>query len=165
MAHPTARPTPSGEADGRHGARRARRPDEVSAGGVLVRPAPGGGWEVALIRVGDRWSLPKGLVEAGESPEMTALREVAEECGVDPSWLRLGEALPSSDYAFRRDGRLIFKHVHHFLIEAPAGTPLVPQASEIDAAGWMTFDEALGRAGYRDTQAALRRARDLSEAR
>jgi 8-oxo-dGTP pyrophosphatase MutT (NUDIX family) len=159
MPHPRARPTRSA------GPAPPRRPNEVSAGGVLVRPAAGGGREVALVRVGQRWSLPKGLVEAGETPEMAALREVAEECGVDPSRLRLGAALPPSDYVYRREGRLIFKHVDHFLIQAPAGTPLVPQAAEVDAAEWMTFDEALERASYRDTAAALRRARDLSEGR
>ncbi len=53
----------------------------MSAGGVLVRPA-GGGWEVALVRAGAHWSLPKGLVEAGETAADAALREVAEECGL-----------------------------------------------------------------------------------
>ncbi len=155
MPQPSSRPARPG---------RRRRPDEVSAGGVLVRPAPGGTWEVALIRMGERWSLPKGLVEAGESAEMAALREVAEECGVEPSSLRLRDALPPSDYVYRRDGRLIFKHVDHFLIEAPQGTPLVAQAAEIDAARWMSFDEALRQASYRDTAAALSRARELTAA-
>jgi len=143
---------------------RSRRPSEVSAGGVVVRPFGTGGragWEVALIRVGDRWSLPKGLVEAGENPATAALREVAEECGIPLAALTLRDPLPGSDYVYRRDSRLVFKHVDHFLIEVPAATPLRHQADEVDEAEWMSFEAALSRASFADTAAALRRAREL----
>src|SRR3989338_4049622 len=68
---------------------------EVSAGGVLVRPAPGG-HEVCLIlrhRHGEAvWGLPKGHLEPSEDPLDTARREVAEETGwVGDVVQRLGE--------------------------------------------------------------------------
>ena len=138
----------------------ARRPNEVSAGGVLVRPGPAG-WEVALVRAGRWWGVPKGRVEAGETAEAAALREIAEETGIELGALRRRAGLPGSDYVYRRDGRLIFKHVDHFLVEAPAGTELRPQAGEIDEAEWLAFDAALARVSFKDTLAALRRARDL----
>ncbi|HYA00470.1 MAG TPA: NUDIX domain-containing protein [Candidatus Binatia bacterium] len=139
---------------------RPRRPSEVSAGGVLVRLSDRG-WEVAMIRAGRYWSLPKGLVEPGETPAAAAVREVAEECGVPVEGLRLGQPLPGSDYVYRRQGRLIFKHVDHFLVEAPPETVLSPQASEIEEAEWMSFDAALARSSFRDTAAALERAREI----
>lgn len=50
-----------------------RTETQVSAGGIVYRPNADGG-EVALISVGDppRWQLPKGLVDAGETPEIAA---------------------------------------------------------------------------------------------
>ena len=58
---------------------------EFSAGGVLVRHDGGPPW-LAAIRPGGKpegvWALPKGLIDAGESAEQTALREVDEETGL-----------------------------------------------------------------------------------
>ena len=135
-----------------------RRFDEVSAGAVVVRRG-GGGWQVCLIRVGDAWSLPKGNLEAGESPENAALREVAEETGLPRERLDLRGPLPSAEYAYRRrDGHLVFKRVHHFLVELAGDAPLVPQAGEVDAVEWVALAEAATRVSYRDLRAALTEA-------
>jgi 8-oxo-dGTP pyrophosphatase MutT (NUDIX family) len=142
---------------------RPRRFDEVSAGGVVVRPGPSG-WEVCLIRVRDSWSLPKGIVEAGESPEQAALREISEEVGIPLDGLRLRAPLPASEYAYRHEGRLILKRVHHFLVEVPAGTEAVPQAGEVDDVAWVPIAEAPGRVTYRDLRPALTEAARLLDA-
>jgi len=113
-----------------------------------------------MVRAGRYWGFPKGHVEAGESAEQAALREISEECGVPLGSLSLNARLPSSEYAYRRAGRLIFKLVHHFLVIAPAGSKLTPQAAEIDEAGWLTFDQASARASFADTRIALAAARD-----
>lgn len=139
---------------------KARRAKEISAGGVLVRRAATG-WEVAMVRAGRNWGLPKGVVEPGESAVEAALREIAEETGVDPGHLRLLEQLPGSDYVYRRDRRLVFKHVDHFLVEAPADAALVPQAGEIDEAEWLGIEAAIARSSFKDTVTALRRAQVL----
>lgn len=135
-----------------------RRPNEVSAGGVVVRAAAGG-WEVCLIRVDRAWSVPKGNVDRGESPEQAAVREVSEETGLPLERLRVLAPLPPSEYVYRRAGRLVFKLVHHFLIEAPADAPLRPQEFEVDEAAWFPLEEAAGRVAYRDLVAALEEAR------
>jgi 8-oxo-dGTP pyrophosphatase MutT (NUDIX family) len=137
-----------------------RRFDEVSSGGVVVRPGPGG-WEVCLIGVHGSWSLPKGLVEPGESAEETALREISEEVGIPGERLRIRAPLPPSEYTYRREGRLIRKRVDHFLVEVPAGTDAVPQAEEVDEVAWVPLDEAPRRVTYRDLQAALAEAARL----
>lgn len=53
----------------------------MSCGAVILRDTPAG-FRVLLLRVFRHWDFPKGLMEAGETPKQTALREVAEESGI-----------------------------------------------------------------------------------
>jgi len=137
------------------------QPNEVSAGGAVVRRGPAG-YEVCLISDGRYWGLPKGNVERGEEPVQTAMREIAEETGISAP-LVLIDTLPAAEYVYRREGRLIFKRVHHFLFEAPAGSELHPDPAEIAAAEWVSFDEAVARSRFRDTKEALAAARRILE--
>ncbi|MBV9101146.1 MAG: NUDIX domain-containing protein [Candidatus Dormibacteraeota bacterium] len=130
------------------------RANEISAGGVLARPAQDG-YEVCLVNDGRYWGLPKGNVERGEKPVDAALREMSEETGVPRGDLRVVGALPGSEYVYRRAGRLIFKRVDHFLVMAPANAELHPDPVEISEAAWLTVDEAMARASFRDTRTAL----------
>jgi len=131
------------------------RPNEVSAGGVVVRPGERGGFEVCLVNDGRYWGLPKGIVERGEEPVDAGLREIAEETGLARDSLEVIGPLPASEYVYRRAQRLIFKRVHCFLVRAPAGAPLTPQAGEIAEAAWLSLEQARARASFRDTVAAL----------
>ena len=139
---------------------RDRRPNEISAGGVLAR-RKSTGWEVCLVRAKRYWGLPKGHVERGESAQDAALREIAEECGIDPQVLEVVALLPSSDYVYRRAGRLMFKRVEHFLVTAPAGTEAVPQPGEIDELLWLDVDGAIDLASFDDTRVALQAAVEI----
>ena len=106
--------------------RRLRRVDETSAGGLVVADDGVTGPRAALIGRTDRrgrllWSLPKGHIEEGETPEDTAVREVAEETGI------IGEVvapLGIIDFWFVADGRRVHKTVHHFLLRAIGRRPL-----------------------------------------
>jgi 8-oxo-dGTP pyrophosphatase MutT (NUDIX family) len=102
-------------------------------------------------------------VEPGESPEQTALREIAEETGLPIESLTVLGELPPSEYVYRRrdSGRLIFKRVHHYLVGVPADAELHPDPAEIAEAEWLSFDEATQRVSFRNTHAALREARRL----
>lgn len=143
-------------------ARRPFHPNEVSAGGVVVRPADDEP-EVCLINDGRYWGLPKGNVERGETPAEAALREISEETGLDHAGLAIVAELSASDYVYRRrdSGRLIFKRVHQYLVSAPRGAVLHPQASEIADAAWLSVDDAVQRASFDDTKHALQEARKL----
>jgi 8-oxo-dGTP pyrophosphatase MutT (NUDIX family) len=93
---------------------------EFSAGGVLVR-AIRGRPHVAAIRPGGRdrvWALPKGHIDAGETPAETAVREVREETGVEG---RLLEKLGDVRYVYTWQGERIFKVVSFFLLQAGRG--------------------------------------------
>src|SRR5215210_3336173 len=96
-------------------------PAEISSGGVLVRRLKGE-WAFAAIRPAGKpegtWALPKGLVDRGEAPEATALREVEEETGVRGRSLgKLGDV----KYVYTWKGERIFKIVSFFLVQATGG--------------------------------------------
>ena len=114
----------------------------TSAGGVVHRTGPLGR-EVVVgsrrrERVGVSWSLPKGTPIEGESIEETALREVAEETGLE---VVITDPLESIGYSFVRDGVRISKTVHYFLME-PTGGDLSAHDHEFEEVRWVTFAQA-----------------------
>jgi ADP-ribose pyrophosphatase YjhB (NUDIX family) len=114
--------------------------------------------EVCLINpVGRRvWGLPKGGVEAGETPAQTALREIAEETGM--SGVVEGD-LGSIDYWFyaRDRGGRIHKTVHYFLVRATGGSTDAHD-HEVREARWVEVGEALGLMTYPNEREMVRKA-------
>jgi 8-oxo-dGTP pyrophosphatase MutT (NUDIX family) len=94
---------------------------EFSAGGVLVRRLRGR-WMMAAIRPAGKkegvWALPKGLIDQGEQPEATALREVAEETGAHG---RSAGKLGDVKYVYTWAGERIFKVVSFYLVRYSGG--------------------------------------------
>jgi 8-oxo-dGTP pyrophosphatase MutT (NUDIX family) len=124
---------------------------EFSAGGVVLRRVRGE-WRLAAIRPGgkdDVWALPKGLVGPGESPADTALREVAEETGVEG---RLVEKLGDVRYVYTWSGERVFKVVSFFLVRYVRGRlGDIPDhfRHEVAEARWLPLDEAPKLLSYR----------------
>jgi ADP-ribose pyrophosphatase YjhB (NUDIX family) len=135
-----------------HGLRARRLPkvEETSAGGVVLDLAADPP-AVALIARHDRrsrllWSLPKGHVEPGETPEIAALREVQEETGLVG---RIIAPLGVIDFWFVVEDKRIHKTVHHFVIEAIGGE-LSDEDIEVEAVEWIPFDQVVRRLAYGD---------------
>ncbi len=147
------------------GEKRRNRPRkarvETSAGGVVFRRTEVG-FHVLLIRDPyANWGLPKGHLEAEETEQEAAIREVTEETGLTE--LEVVERLPTIDWYFRDRGRLIHKFCHFFLLEAGAGEP-VPQADEgITDCAWLDLPAALQRVGYANAREVIRAAGRLLE--
>jgi 8-oxo-dGTP pyrophosphatase MutT (NUDIX family) len=123
---------------------------EFSAGGVLVRRLQGR-WMVAAIRPGGRpeglWALPKGGIDPGESAEATALREVAEETGVQGRSLgKLGDVKYVYTWPPKpAEGERIFKVVSFFLVRYTGGRlGDVPEAfrHEVAEVRWLPLEDA-----------------------
>ena len=132
---------------------------------MVVRRAEEG-WEACLIRVGKAWSVPKGNIDKGETPAQAALREISEETGLPLDRLELRGELPPSHYMYRRrDGRLVSKMVHHYLVEAPGDVPLRPDQREVDEAEWVPLEVAAKRVSYRDLKGAFAEALTSLETR
>ena len=131
---------------------------QVSSGGVLVRDL-GHGAEVLLAsrrtRRGDLvWGLPKGLVEEGEAPEETAVREVQEETGYRG---RVRQPLDDVSYWFVWEGTRIRKTVHFFLMEDTGDEPGSRDA-EMEEVAWFPVEEAADVAGFDSEKAVIRQA-------
>lgn len=139
---------------------RSRR-TAYSAGGVIYR-SHSAAVEVALIATkgGGRWGLPKGHVRRGEIAEAAALREIAEETGLQGNVER---HLATIEYWFRAGPTRIHKYVDFFLVRYTSGA-LVPQQAEVDDVRWFPLDEALRLASFERERDVLEQVMRLAEA-
>jgi 8-oxo-dGTP pyrophosphatase MutT (NUDIX family) len=150
---------------------------EISAGGVLVRRTAEG-WMMAAIEPqkedsGPRdvktasqkvlLALPKGLVDPGERPEQTAIREVREETGVTGSLIgKLGDI----KYTYVRswgDRQRVFKIVSFYLLRYEAGRiDEIADAMRIEVkrAIWVPLMEGERKLAYRGERDMVRRAQE-----
>lgn len=112
-----------------------------AAGGVLWRRADAG-IEVLLVHRPryDDWSFPKGKCEPGESFLDTALREVAEETGLQAV---VGRPLPEITY-IDRNGRP--KVVRYWTMSVGSGG--FEPNDEVDQIAWLTVADARARLSY-----------------
>ncbi|MCO5970187.1 NUDIX domain-containing protein [Actinoallomurus soli] len=137
-----------------------RHREETSAGGLVVDTA--GTPRAALIARYDRdgrllWSLPKGHLEADETIEEAAVREVEEETGIRG---RILAPLGSVDYWFSADRRRVHKTVHHHLLIAVGGV-LSDGDAEVAEVAWVPLDEVRDRLAYADERALVAKVPEL----
>ena len=140
---------------------RLTRVEETSAGGLVVRVIDGQA-DAALIGRIDRrkrlvWSMPKGHLEAGETAEQAAEREVAEETGI---LAHVVAPLGVIDFWFVAEGRRIHKTVHHFVLKATGGE-LSDEDVEVEEVDWVPLQELPTRLGYADERRLLSRIPEL----
>ncbi len=138
-----------------------RPQEEISAGGVVIRPARSG-HEVLIADQRD-WNsgrstvrLPKGHLEPGETLAEAALREVKEEVGVEA---RILQPLSPVRYVFwhRRERRHVPKVVHYFLMSHVAGDPR-PVDGEMERVRWCSFERALVELSFESERGVVRDA-------
>ncbi|HUC87973.1 MAG TPA: NUDIX domain-containing protein [Candidatus Binatia bacterium] len=122
---------------------------EVTAGGVVFRRNEKGAVEVLLIQdAKNRWTIPKGHVEAGEEHGATAEREITEETG-----LRDVEAicwLGDVAFRYRRAQTLVLMKMHIWLVEAQGDTNKLFPEEWLNNIKWFPAYEAVDKIEYED---------------
>lgn len=137
----------------------AKRVDEVSAGGLVIDTTGKLGLLIGRRDQKDStgkkilWSLPKGHIEEGETPEQAALREVAEETGIQSE---IEKSLGVIDFWFMAGGKRIHKTVHHYLFRESGGL-LAAQESEVDEVAWFPLNEIIEKLAYPDEKKLIAR--------
>ena len=129
-----------------------------SAGGLVVRAG-----QILLISTqsGRRWQLPKGHIEAGETPEEAAVREVREETGVTG---RLLAPLSEVEYWFVEKGaRRVHTRVDYFLLDYVSGSAADFDAGEVSGAEWFSWDEGIARLSFDNERRVVLQAREIVE--
>jgi 8-oxo-dGTP pyrophosphatase MutT (NUDIX family) len=153
---------------------------EISAGGVVLREIAGT-WHVALIeppkespvtaksprkRATAVLALPKGLLDTGEAPQATAVREVREETGIVAELII---KLTDIKYVYIRnwgDGERVFKIVSFYLLSYASGEidDVTPEMRiEVKRALWVPLAEASRQLMYSNERKVLRLAQDYVE--
>ena len=97
----------------------------IEAAGGLVKNKEG---KFLFIFRNGKWDLPKGKAEYDETPEMTPLREVEEECGLNN--LKIEKVLTKTFHTYKEKGKLILKKTHWYLMTIDEDQKLIPQTEE-----------------------------------
>jgi 8-oxo-dGTP pyrophosphatase MutT (NUDIX family) len=136
--------------------------EQVSAGGVVFR-GDKGSVEVVIVAVGgqNRWQLPKGLVDAGENPEIAAVREAREEGGVSSEVVQLIETIEYWYAGLDNGIRVRFhKRVHFYLLRYISGETK-DHDWEVNEARWVPIDDATSQLAFDNERRVMQQARDL----
>lgn len=105
----------------------------IEAAGGVVKNEEG---QILFIYRLDKWDLPKGKIDEGETKEVAAVREVEEECGI--SGLGIVRELEPTYHTYEMKGRKILKRTYWFEMKTSDNSPLVAQAEEnIETAVWV----------------------------
>ena len=148
---------------------------EVSAGGVVLRRMAGS-WHIAVIEPrrdpatssarkvkssSPLLALPKGLVDPGEKPAQTAVREVCEETGIMATLIT---KLTDIKYFYVRswgDKQRVFKIVSFYLLKYDSGKidDISPDMRiEVQRASWLPLEEAPDKLSYKSERDVARKA-------
>lgn len=122
---------------------------EPTAGGIVFRRGESGDVEILLIQdAKDRWTIPKGHIEEGETAQETALREIAEEAGI-----KLSEAicwLGKIHFRYRRINTLVLMTQQVYLVRALGDTNDIQKEEWMNGIKWFKFHDALDVIEYED---------------
>jgi 8-oxo-dGTP pyrophosphatase MutT (NUDIX family) len=154
---------------------------EISSGGVVLRQMAGA-WQIAAIEPrrdplpakaaakkkshSALLALPKGLVDPGEKPEQTAIREVREETGISAAMIA---KLTDIKYFYVRswgDKQRVFKIVSFYLLRYESGRidDIKPAMRvEVERALWLPLAEAPAKLSYRSERDVVKRAQEYLE--
>ena len=121
---------------------------EPTAGGIVFRHGEKG-VEILLIQdAKDRWTIPKGHIEEGETAKQTARREIGEEAGL--SQVDILGWLGKIHFRYRRIDKLVLMTTQIYLVRAKGDTNDIQKEEWMNGIKWFTFQDALDAIEYED---------------
>jgi 8-oxo-dGTP pyrophosphatase MutT (NUDIX family) len=122
---------------------------EPTAGGIVFRRNDKSEVEILLIQdAKDRWTIPKGHIEEGETAQETALREIGEEAGIKEAeaicWLG------KIHFRYRRVSTLVLMTTQIYLVKALGDTDDIKKEEWMNGIKWFKFHDALEAIEYED---------------
>lgn len=123
---------------------------EPTAGGIVYRRnAKTKTIEILLIQdAKDRWTIPKGHIEEGESSKQTAEREIGEETGLQE--MKVLNWLGKINFRYRRQQSLVLMTTEIFLVKALGDTDALQPEDWMNGIKWFSANEALDKIEYED---------------
>jgi ADP-ribose pyrophosphatase YjhB (NUDIX family) len=123
---------------------------EPTAGGIVFRRnEKTSDIEILLIQdAKNRWTIPKGHIEEGESAKQTAEREIREETGLQE--MRVLNWLGKINFQYRRQASLVLMTTEIYLVKALGKTDELQPEEWMNGIRWLPSKEALDKIEYED---------------
>lgn len=131
---------------------------EPTSGGIVFRHGKDGEIEILLIQdAKDRWTIPKGHIEEGETASQTARREIGEEAGLHDvdmlGWLG------KIHFRYRRIDRLVLMTTQIYLVRVRTDGNEIQKEEWMNGIKWFSFNEALDLIEYEDIAKLMLKAK------
>lgn len=131
---------------------------EPTAGGIVYRKNDKGELEILLIQdAKDRWTIPKGHIEPGETAVATAKREIGEEAGLKN--VEMQGWLGKIHFRYRRIDKLVLMTTQIYLVKALGDTNAIQKEEWMNGIKWFTFNDALDEIEYEDIAKLMLKAK------
>jgi ADP-ribose pyrophosphatase YjhB (NUDIX family) len=122
---------------------------EPTSGGIIFRHSADKAIEILLIQDGkNRWTIPKGHIEPGETAQDTAKREIGEEAGLKD--IRIIGWLGKIHFRYRRVDKLVLMTTQIYLVQALGDTDATQKEEWMNDIKWFKFNDALEAIEYED---------------
>lgn len=125
---------------------------EPTSGGIVFRfNEKRNDIEILLIQDSkNRWTIPKGHIEAGETAKQTAIREIGEEAGLNH--IKVLSWLGKIHFKYRRVDKLVLMTTQIYLVRALDGRERPIKEKWMNGIKWFSFRDALNAIEYDDIE-------------
>lgn len=131
---------------------------EPTSGGIVYRKNSNGELEILLIQdAKDRWTIPKGHIEPGETAVATAKREIGEEAGLKN--VEMQGWLGKIHFRYRRIDKLVLMTTQIYLVKALGDTNAIKKEEWMNGIRWFSFNDALDEIEYEDIAKLMLKAK------